>query len=255
MTALPDDLSAWSGPARPGQPAIDSEIQLCCQALRAVECTGLTGVTLARVNAGGIVNLIHASDDLGTTLLGIHETVVAGPLGSALESRGPVLAVDLAGNRNPAAWLPYINEALTVGVRSVLVFPIQVGAVMLGLLTLHGTVAVTVSQHLVAELAVIADQLVAVMIRPPPGIERAAWERTLVDVPHAAIHQAAGIVMVQQNCTIEDAMASLRARAFADGVSPLDLARQIVQGRDSAARSPEDADPYGRPHPEGSEDE
>jgi hypothetical protein len=50
--------------------------------------------------------------------------------------------------------------------------------------------------------------------------------------PSAPVHQAAGMVMVQVDGTIEDAMARLRAVAFVEGRSLHQVARDVVsEGR------------------------
>jgi hypothetical protein len=45
------------------------------------------------------------------------------------------------------------------------------------------------------------------------------------------VHQAAGMAMVQLDCSIEDALARLRATAFAEGMAVNQLASDLVHGR------------------------
>ncbi len=45
------------------------------------------------------------------------------------------------------------------------------------------------------------------------------------------VHQAAGMLCVQASCTIADALALIRARAFADDATVEATASQIVSGR------------------------
>jgi AmiR/NasT family two-component response regulator len=46
----------------------------------------------------------------------------------------------------------------------------------------------------------------------------------------ASVHQAAGMVMVQSDSTIDEAMAQLRASAFAEGRSLITLSAEVVSG-------------------------
>ena len=45
------------------------------------------------------------------------------------------------------------------------------------------------------------------------------------------VHQAAGMVMGQLDCSIEEAMVRLRGAAFAESLSLTDLATDVVNGR------------------------
>jgi hypothetical protein len=46
----------------------------------------------------------------------------------------------------------------------------------------------------------------------------------------AVVHQAAGVVSVQCDCDIDDALAMLRARSFANGQPVTAIAARIVDG-------------------------
>ena len=75
-------------------------------------------------------------------------------------------------------------------------------------------------------LCTVADALVATALLAPNGPEQllAGDGRTIV-------HQASGMVAVQLGCGIEDALALLRARAFAEDVPVADVAQAVVHGR------------------------
>ncbi|MEK8172194.1 ANTAR domain-containing protein [Streptomyces sp. M19] len=45
-----------------------------------------------------------------------------------------------------------------------------------------------------------------------------------------AVHQAAGMLSVQANCSVGDALAIIRARAFAEEVSTDAIAGQVMRG-------------------------
>jgi AmiR/NasT family two-component response regulator len=45
------------------------------------------------------------------------------------------------------------------------------------------------------------------------------------------VHQAAGMLMVQLDCPIEEALMRLRATAFAEGMTINKLAADVVHGR------------------------
>ena len=61
------------------------------------------------------------------------------------------------------------------------------------------------------------------------------WERIPPEEPDESypltVHQAAGMVMVQSDTTIEGALLGLRAAGYRDGRSVSGLAADIVSGR------------------------
>lgn len=201
---------------------------LCRSVLEDLADTGLTGVTLTRVATEGSTSVLYCSDALGRSLLEIHQVIAEGPHTAVLRVRGPFLLSDLLDNHLPTSWQPYLREATAAGARSLLTFPVQIGAVALGVLSIHGTQRAHVPQERLGPVVRNVERIALALLAPPPGTSSAQWAVGLLDEPHSVIHQAAGMVMVQLDSSIGDALVALRARAFSDGISPVVIARQIV---------------------------
>ena len=109
-------------------------------------------------------------------------------------------------------------------------FPLQIGAVRLGTLTLHGTEpAILDASQLRHQLAVGDDLSVALLVSDSGWGD---WSSVL-DAgfyrPLAVTAQSAGMVMVQLDGTIAEATARLCAHAFTEGLSLEQVSRAVVE--------------------------
>jgi len=104
-------------------------------------------------------------------------------------------------------------------------FPLLIGPVVLGTLELYRVARGLLDESQVSATAQSADELGRTILdlSEPSGFGEVGGPRTFV-------HQAAGMVMLQIDGTIDEAMAYLRARAFVDGVSLVDLSAEVVRG-------------------------
>ncbi|MER6420529.1 ANTAR domain-containing protein [Streptomyces sp. NPDC001137] len=74
--------------------------------------------------------------------------------------------------------------------------------------------------------AEVADVLTRTMILNPAGDPELYGGTDL----RALVHQAAGMVSVQLDCLVSDALELIKARAFTEGVSAHVVADRIVRG-------------------------
>jgi hypothetical protein len=155
-----------------------------------------------------------------------------GPGVDAWTSDVPVEEPDLA-RHGTLRWPSFSRAAELAGVRAVFAFPLQAGAIRIGVLMLyrdHAKPLVAEEQALGLVLADVATQVVlAVQAGAPPDTvhallagEPAHW---------AEVHQATGMASVQLGVSIDEAFVRLRAHAFADGRSLRGVARDVVSRR------------------------
>ncbi len=139
-----------------------------------------------------------------------------GPCLDAYHHDRPVLESDLASPSRPR-WLAFAGPAVAAGVRGVFGFPLQVGSVRLGALSLYRDTAGPLSDDQYADalvLANVAAQTVLVLqAQAPPG--RLATELEAGADFQYVVHQAAGMVAVQLQVGVAQALIRLRAYAFA----------------------------------------
>jgi hypothetical protein len=195
------------------------------------------GIAVSRCTEQGYAGIVFASSPRAQELDALQETTGVGPGPTALVDRSVVLVDDLEEDVRTRSWVGFAEPALALGVASVYALPLQVGATVLGLLTLHGPrpgalAAAALPDFLrLGELtttALLAPQLISPLLRTSDGEARAS---RLIDARHAVTHQAVGMVSVQADVSIADALVLLRARAIATDTPLADVARDVVNGR------------------------
>jgi hypothetical protein len=152
-----------------------------------------------------------------------------GPCVDAYSHDWPVLEPDLA---NPVTlrWPAFSAPAIEAGVRAVFGFPLQVGAVRLGALNLCRDRPGPLSDDQHADalvMAGIAAQAVLVLQAVAPPGELAVELEEGADF-HYIVHQAAGMVAVQLDISVGQALVRLRAYAFGNDRPLSEVAKDVV---------------------------
>jgi hypothetical protein len=196
---------------------------------------GIAGVTSAGVMLmSGEVQRgsLSASDEISRQMEELQYTLGEGPCVEAYRQDRVVAEPDLAG---PGAgrWVAFTPAALRAGVRAVFGFPLQVGTVRLGALNLYRDRPgpLTGDQH--ADTLVLADVAARWVLETQAGAAPGAVARELeagADF-HFAVHNAAGMVSVQEGISVAEALLRLRAFAFSSDRLLADVARDIIARR------------------------
>lgn len=173
-----------------------------------------------------------ASDTVATRIEDLCFTLGEGPGVDAHQSGGPVAEPDLARPRQ-ARWPSFTPLAVDAGVGAIFSFPLRLGGVHLGALTLYQARpgALSDDQHADATImaTVVLETLLAHQAEAPPGA--LATELEPLSGAWAEVHQASGMVSVQLGVSVVDALVRLRAHAYAAEWSLLEVARDVVAGR------------------------
>lgn len=212
----PGDLASWLQ-------------RLCTAAMRALRASG---VAVSLVADNGVRSLAAASDPLSSALEDLQYTIGEGPSVEAYASRRPVLASDLSDGAM-TRWPGYAPAAHDQGVRAVFAFPLHVGAASLGVLDVYRRQPGSLSDEALVQALTFAEVAVQTLLDgqelAPAGHLGDGLDRALDS--RVALYQAQGMVMVDLGVPIADAMARLRAYAYAAGRPVHDVARDIVDGR------------------------
>jgi len=212
----------------PTWPKLDVE-RLCRAALAAAEPAGLTSVCASRVVDDRPRGVVWASDSRARRLDDLQIVLGEGPGITALVEGGPVLVLDLREHWRQG-WVTFEREATGLGVRSVCAFPLQIGALHLGVLTLHGIrPAVLDTVQLSKQLAICDELSVALLVTDAGSGDWTSVLDAAPDPPLAVTSQAAGMVTVQLESSIAEAMTRLCAHAFATGQSLEQVSRSVVE--------------------------
>ena len=149
-----------------------------------------------------------------------------------LRTRLPVIVPDLAAPRVQRGWPVFAPAAEGTGARAIFSLPMFVGMLTVGVVGLNALTSrppwsdavVRSALRLAAGAAAPAMDLAtrSAIAEPRPGRPQPELRRE--------VHQAAGMVMVQLDCTIDEAMSRLRASAFAEDLALDAVARSVVAG-------------------------
>jgi hypothetical protein len=187
-----------------------------------------------RVGKAGL-EALSASDDFAARIEGIQVIVGEGPGPDAIKRGGPVVISDLA-TLELRRW-PAFGAALNgFAVGAMFAFPLQVGAIQLGVLDLFRDSLRPLSNGETAEMLHVADLVTTVLLSQwsdgqVSGAERELGSSLAAGAASREVHQATGMISVQLGVPVAEAYLRLRARAFADGRLLNELAHEVVQRR------------------------
>ena len=159
-------------------------------------------------------------------------TLGEGPCVDAYQQDKVVAEPDLA---DPVTrrWPAFTPPALQAGVRAIFGFPLRVGTVRLGALNLYRDLPgpLTGDQH--ADALVVADVAARWVLEAQAGApaDMVAEELEAGADFHFAVHNAAGIVSVQQGISVTEALIRLRAHAFSNDRLLADVAQDVIARR------------------------
>ena len=130
----------------------------------------------------------------------------------------------------PARWPAYAPAAVGKGVRAVFAFPLQIGAARLGVMDFFRTSEGPLSEPELGNAFAIADEAVTILLdghdRAAPDADDGSADGSLAGP--AELFQAQGMVMVQIGGTLVEALARIRAHAYAENLRLIEVARAVV---------------------------
>lgn len=192
---------------------------------------GAAGVGLA-TTGGAAPGAVVASGALAGKLEDLQATLGTGPGVDAHRHGVPTYASDL-GSAAGERWTGFTAPALEAGVRAVFSFPLRLGAIRIGALTVYRTQPGPLSLGSFSDALLIAEVITRAVLATQAKLPKAVVATALNDAaPYdARVHQASGMVSAQRGTGIAEALAHMHARAFADGVSLDAVAAAVVARR------------------------
>lgn len=183
----------------------------------------------------GVRGATATSDPVSERIEELQFTFGEGPCIDAFASRRPVLIPDL-GDLVASAdgrWPFYGPAAHAGGIRAVFAFPLQIGAARLGVLDVFRDRVGPLTDAELADALTFADVTVTALLDRQE--QRASSGVTDIDADgaeyRAEVFQAQGMVMVQLGVTLGEAMARIRAYAYAEDRRLSAVTRDIVARR------------------------
>ncbi|MGC9543489.1 ANTAR domain-containing protein [Streptomyces sp. UG1] len=168
----------------------------------------------------------------------LQYTLGEGPGLDAIRIRTHVLEPDLEAVR-PGRWPVLVPAARKAGVHGVCCYFLGVGGIRLGVLTVLNPQARKVTERQHEDALALAAGLTAALLgeNPPetwPGEGETARERTMWasgGLYRPVVHQATGMISVQLDVPLAEALVRLRAHAYSTGRPLGEVARDVVARR------------------------
>jgi hypothetical protein len=198
-------------------------------------CPGIAGVTGAGVMlmSGEIPRgSLCSSDGVSHLIEELQYTLGEGPCVDAYRQDAVVAEPDLA---DPVTrrWPAFSPAAVQAGARAVFGFPLRVGAVRLGALNLYRDRPGPLSGDQHADALVVADVAARWVLEAQAGAppDMVAEELETGADFHFVVHNAAGMVSVQEGISVTEALIRLRAYAFGSERLLAEVAGDVVTRR------------------------
>jgi hypothetical protein len=214
LAALADGGDAWSS----------GRICAACPMIVGVKGAGVMLMS-GDIPSGSLCT----TDEVSHLIEELQYILGEGPCVDAYLQNAVVTEPDLA---DPVTrrWPAFTPSAVQAGVRAVFGFPLRVGSVRLGALNLYRDVPgpLTGEQH--ADALVVADVAARWVLEAQAGAppDTVAAELEVGAEFHFAVHNAAGIISVQESISVTEALIRLRAYAFSADRLLADVARDVI---------------------------
>ena len=204
-----------------------------------VEVLAVDGAAISYVNAGATRGTFGSSSSLSRRLDELQFTFGEGPCLDAVRLGRPILVPDLR-NVEGQRWPAFTHAAVDYGVRAIFALPVAIESAPVGALDLFRTIAGTLTEEVLtgglraAELAALPllDLMTGDVDWQAAGEGGAGWEE-LASLERVEVYQATGMIMAQLDVGPADALARLRARAYAVGRTASEVAWDVVERRSS----------------------
>lgn len=195
-----------------------------------VEVAGVAGAAVS-VATEDARSTVWATDDVSNVIEDLQDTVGEGPTVDALRTGESVLIADLTASNG--RWPAFTPAASELGARALFVIPLQMGAALIGTLTLYRGTTGPLAEGQFKDAWILAEAAtVLLMLAPEDAAEPAAtWVLGDRSRFRPEVHQAVGSTMVHLAVGPEEAFARLCAHAFATGTPVGVVANDILAGR------------------------
>lgn len=213
--------------ARAGARAAAVSAADACEVAAAV--SGADGAWLTVMSGPARRVLAHATGGQAAELEELQFTVGEGPCLDAFTSGGPVLAPDLGAAGARARWPVFTAAGQDAGASAVFAFPLAQGEIRVRVLGLYRAAPGPLSPDGLADVLACADAALQLLLSARSGDGGdghpggGGWGGH-----RARVYQATGMVSVQRGVGLEEALALLRAHAFAHGLPLGEVAERVV---------------------------
>lgn len=200
--------------------------RLCTQATNAVPVSGAGVALMTPAGHGGT---LAATDGPAAAMENLQLTLGEGPCLDAARDRRPVLEADLVRS-GMTRWPGFGPAAVDAGIAAIFAFPLQIGAISLGVLDLYRNAPGSLDTLQFGEALDFAAAATTILLdqQHEAGPGRLHSDLAEATDSHREIHQATGMISAQATVGLTDALLLLRAHAYSHDRSLLDVAKDVV---------------------------
>jgi hypothetical protein len=196
------------------------------------EVTAMTGAGIMLMSGDVPRGSVCSSNKVSALIEDLQYTLGEGPCVDAYNHDRAVFEPDLA-DPGVSRWVAFTPGAVKAGARAVFGFPLRVGAIRIGALNLYRDHAGLLNDDQHADALVLAGvaarAVLAMQADTPPGLLGAELEAG--SDFRFVVHQASGMVSAQLGVSVGEALARLRAHAFAHDRPLTAVAEEVVARR------------------------
>lgn len=206
-------------------------LQVLCRA--AARTLSASGVAVSVTTDDGERAMAAASDGAAADVEELQFTLGEGPCRDAFSSSRPVLVADLSERSVIGRWPGYATDVREHGVCAVFAFPMHAGVARLGTLSVYYGEPLVLSTEELARTLAFVDLATTTLLDGQTEIA----EGLDAELGHeltsyrGQVYQAQGMAMVQLGVGPSEALARLRAHAYANGRRLADVASDVVERR------------------------
>jgi hypothetical protein len=194
----------------------------------AAEFMALDGAGIALVGDGEDLTALCTSNHAAGALMNLELTLGEGPATDA--ARGNANEDTNLLGASESNWNTYRPEAVALGARAVFGYPVRVGAIRFGALSLFRNSPGPLDSGQSSDAYLIASVIGRAILTQQAGLtENLVGELNGVSMLDFRVHQAAGMLAIQGSMSAKDALVMLRAHAFGMGVELSVLADRVVK--------------------------
>jgi hypothetical protein len=190
---------------------------------------GVTGAGIMLMSGDVPRGSLSATDEVSQLIEDLQYTLGEGPCVDAYEQDRVVMEPDLADPLT-RRWFAFTPPVLKAGARALFGFPVRIGTVRLGALNLYrdrpGPLSDEQHSAALALASIVARWVLEAEAGAPPDAVPSELE-TSADF-HFVVHNAAGMISVQLEISVTDALIRLRAYAFSQDRPLTNVAQDIV---------------------------
>ncbi len=187
------------------------------------------GVSVTLMTTAGTFAMVAASDLHLRRLEELQFDLGEGPAREVFASGRPVLVPDLRAETS--RWPGFAPAAVSEHMLAVFTFPLQLGAVRFGVLTCLGSGPRRIVGDELSACLIFTEVATELLLDSSPGGSHPDPDLREALASRSEVYQAQGFLMVELGTSLSDALAQMRATAYAEGVTLHDLAADIIAGR------------------------